>query len=467
MRVSPKRKFNVILILCVILFASLLPAGRAESGAKYVFLFIGDGMGAAQRNAAEIYLAGLRESGGEIDIREAQMAMNTLPVNGFIRTNSKSGVTDSAAAGTALATGHKVKNGVIAMNPDNGEKYQSIAKIARGMGMKAGIVTSAFLQDATPAVFYGHSAKRSDRYNLGLQLVESGFEYFGGGGFSQPNGSGGKSRGLYDAAAANGYAVIKDLNENPSALKVIAVHPGLSAGYMPWVIDNPRGPTLADFVDYGIKRLDGPEGFFMMIEGGKIDLACHANDSATTIYETLAMDEAVARALDFMRTKPESTLIVVTSDHETGGMSFDASNTSAVKFYQSLAPRRGSYAQFEGRVSPKRDSKLETYIKMAKDFFGPFINETDAVKHAFRLSMTPKKERAGIEPDYEKLYATYDPFTMACVKAADAAAGIKWSTYYHTGRDVPVSAAGYGAALFAGEYENTDVAGKILSAITK
>jgi len=188
MRVSFKGKFCGIPIMFLIIFISFIAAGEAESRAKYVFLFIGDGMGVAQRNAAEIYLAGLRESAGDTRAREAQMAMNTLPVNGLIKTGGLSGVPDSAAAGTALATGRKVKNNAVAMNPDTGEKYQSIAKIAHGMGMKVGIVTSTFMQDATPAVFYGHSARRSDRYDLGLQLADSGFEYFGGGDFSQPNG---------------------------------------------------------------------------------------------------------------------------------------------------------------------------------------------------------------------------------------------------------------------------------------
>jgi alkaline phosphatase len=420
-------------------------------------------MGIAQRNAAELYLSGMRSASGDSVERESQLVMNSLPAQGLIRTNSLSGVTDSAAAGTALATGRKVKNGVVAMNPDNGEIFASVAEMARRKGMKTGIVTSSFLQDATPAAFFGHSPNRKEHYDLGLQLAESGFEYFGGN-FSNPKGRSKKSKDLYEVAASKGYAIVKDLGEHPGG-KAIALHPKSSGGYMPWVIDKPDGPSLTDFVDYGIKRLDGDGGFFMMVEGGKIDLACHANDAAASIHETMAFDEAIARAARFMEARPKSTLIVVTSDHETGGMTFDPSGTTPDALYRALSPRQGSYAAFERRVSPKGGATIEGYVDMARKFFGPGVAQTAAVQKAFRLSMTPKGERASAEPNYAKLYGPYDPFTMACVKASDSAAGITWTTYYHTGKDVPISAAGAGSERFAGEYENTGVFDRILSAM--
>jgi alkaline phosphatase len=351
------------------------------------------------------------------------------------------------------------------MNSDNGEKFASLAEIARRKGMKVGIVSSAFLQDATPAAFYGHAAKRAEHYSLGLQLADSGFEYFGGGGFTRPKGHGNKSRDLYEAAASKGYAIVSDSSELPASEKVILTHPKASGGYMPWVIDKPDGPSLADFVVYGIKRLDGYNGFFMMVEGGKIDLACHANDAAASIHETIAFDEAIARAAEFMETRPESTLIVVTSDHETGGMTFDPSGTTGEAFYQALCQRQGSYAAFERKVSPKSGAKIADYIGMAQKFFGPGMTQTPDVQSAFRLSMMPKNDRKSAEPKYEKLYGPYDPFTMACVKASDRRAGVTWTTYYHTGKDVPISAAGEGSGLFGGEYENTGVCDRILSAI--
>ncbi|MDR1508271.1 MAG: alkaline phosphatase [Synergistaceae bacterium] len=447
----------------VFLAALFFIPASAGASAKYVFLFIGDGMGTAQRNAAELYLAGRRETDGDTLKRDAQLAMNTLPANGFIRTDSLSGITDSAASGTALATGHKTVNSAVAMNPKIGEKFSSAATIAREHGMRVGIVTSAFFEDATPAAFYGHASKRTDHYNLGIQLVESGFEYFGGGGFINPKGKDKKSRDLYEMAAANNYAITPRLDDF-SSRKAISPHPKSSGGYMPWVIDKAGGPSLADFVSYGVKLLYGDRGFFMMVEGGKIDLACHANDAAAAVHETLAFDEAVSKALEFYAAKPDETLIIVTSDHETGGMTLD-SRAEPGAVYGALSARQGSYAKFERKISPVKGARIGDYIAMAQKFFGPGVTPAPDVEHAFRLSMTAKNRRETLEPRYRKLYGPYDPFTMACVKASDALAGITWTTYYHTGKKVPVSAIGAGADLFSGEYENTGICDRLIAAM--
>jgi alkaline phosphatase len=388
--------------------------------------------------------------------------MNLLPAQGFIRTDSLSGTTDSAAAGTALATGRKTRNGVVAMSPSLSENFVSIAEIARRKGMKTGIVTSVFLQDATPAAFYGHAKTRSEHYSLGKQSVESGYEYFAGGGFINPKGKNKKSRDLYEMASSEGYAVARDLKTFPASGKVLALHPGASNGYMPWVIDERGGPSLADFTDYGIKLLDGPNGFFMMVEGGKIDLACHANDAATTVREVIAFDEAVLRAVEFMNSRPESTLIVVTSDHETGGMAVGENNAA---IYETLSSQRGSYSAFERSVSPKEGASFADYAALAEKFFGLGATASPELEKTLRLSAMDIKRRKTAVADYNKLYATYDPFTLACLKAANARAGITWATFWHTGEKTPVSAAGVGAEAFAGEYDNTGIYHRIRLAI--
>ncbi|MDR1515473.1 MAG: alkaline phosphatase [Synergistaceae bacterium] len=451
------------LLLAVVLLAGF-EAAPANGAAKYIFLFIGDGMGTAQRNAAEMYLAGMREARGDVTPREAQLAMNLLPVQGFIETDSLSGITDSAAAGTALATGHKARNGVVAMNPKSGENYVSIAEMAHRKGMKTGIVTSSFFQDATPAAFYGHAGKRTEHYSLGIQLTGSGYEYFGGGGFRNPKGRDKKSADLYGIASSKGYAVTRDLGA-PIADKVIAVHPRASNGYMPWVIDERSGPSLADLVDYGIETLDGRDGFFMMVEGGKIDLACHAHDAAATVRETMAFDEAVERAVKFMETRPGSTLIVVTGDHETGGMALSSLDHAENAVYDTLSLQQGSYAVFERRVSPKKGEKMADYVNTAKKFFGPWIAAAPDIERAFKLSAMAAKSRKSAAANYDKLYSAYDPFTIACMASSNAHCGITWSTFGHTGKKVPVSAAGIKSESFAGEYENTGIYDRILSAM--
>jgi alkaline phosphatase len=332
--------------------------------------------------------------------------------------------------------------------------------------MKTGVVTPSFFQDATPAVFYGHAKKRTDHYSLGIQLTDSGYEYFAGGGFRNPKGRGKKNADLYDIASSKGYAVIRALGEPAAAGRVIAVHPKASNGYMPWVVDNRGGPSLADLVDYGIKTLDGQDGFFMMTEGGKIDLACHAHDAAAAVRETIAFDEAVERAYKFMETRPESTLIVVTGDHETGGMTLASLEHAENVVYDTLSTQQGSYSAVERRFSPKKGGKIADYAHSAKEFFGPWITVTPDIERAFKLSATDVNNRKTAEANYNKLYATYDPFTIACVDSSNARCGITWSTFGHTGKKVPVSAAGIKSELFAGEYENTGVYDRILSAMT-
>jgi alkaline phosphatase len=459
-------KFNVFFSF---LFIALLFTSSAEAGARYVFFFIGDGMGAAQRNAAELYLAGMRSVIGDDAPRESQLAMNSLPEQGEINTSSKSGVTDSAAAGTALATGQKTTNGSIAMDGGGKGKFKSIAEIARENGMKVGIITTAFIQDATPAVFYAKAPKRTLYHAIGLQLTTSGFDYFAGGGFREQAG-GKKQESLIDAALASGYRVTSTLAEFQSLApggKAIAINPKTLSGYMPWAIDAGDGDiSLAAFVKKGIDMLDGDKGFFMMVEGGKVDLACHANDAASAIHEVIALDEAVLEALEFYRSRPDDTLIVVTSDHETGGMTLSSPHPDKVDFYRAMSRQRGSYSAFERKISPQSGAVIDRYLKNADDFFGGDIAATEAVRRAFADSMTPKKDRPVKDKDYQKRYGPYDPFTIACMREMNAAAGVSWSSFYHTGKPVPVSAIGAGSEAFAGVYDNTEIFLKLRDAMS-
>ncbi|MDR0649303.1 MAG: alkaline phosphatase [Synergistaceae bacterium] len=453
-------------IFAAILFA-LACARQARAGAKHVFLFIGDGMGTAQRNASEIFMAGKRTADGDFSPRQSQLAMNSLPVAGEIGTGSLSGVTDSAAAGTALATGRKTKNGAVATDGD-GAKFKSIAEIAHENGYKVGIVTSSFFEDATPAAFYAHSDSRGRRYEIGRQLPESGFEYFAGGGFSSPKGKDKKMRSLVEIAASKGYRVASTragFDSLSPGGRAISTSPGARAGYMPWAIDAAQNDiSLAEFVKKGIDLLGGGS-FFIMAEGGKIDLACHANDAATAIREVIALDEAVETALAFLAEHPDDTLIVVTSDHETGGMALSVAPDGKDAFYGAMSRQMGSYQRFESSVGQPGAKGFEGHLARARDFFGDGVTETGATRTALAMTATPKKDRPVKSAQYKKLYGPYDPFTTACVREMNARAGVTWSTFYHTGKRVAVSAAGAGAEAFAGEYENTEIFRKLLDAM--
>ncbi|MBR7106470.1 MAG: alkaline phosphatase, partial [Opitutales bacterium] len=165
------------LLLALLIVATATFTAFAEmKPVKYVFLFIGDGMSIPQRMMAERYMQ-LSGQGG--------LAINAMKNQAITYTNSASSfITDSAASGTAIACGEKTRNGTIGLNA-KGEKIESIAYVAQKAGKKVGIITSVTINHATPASFYGHNQSRSNYYNLGLDMIESGFDYFAGGGVNK------------------------------------------------------------------------------------------------------------------------------------------------------------------------------------------------------------------------------------------------------------------------------------------
>jgi alkaline phosphatase len=313
-----------------------------KTRAKYVFLFIGDAMASVQVLAAEAYLANKIAHDDVGGSPKAQLLeMSKLPVQGMASTFPwNSLITDSAPAATALATGMKTADGVIAMDPTKTQDYTTIAEAAKATGAKVCVVSSVSIDHATPAAFYAHEPSRNNYHYIGHDLVASGFDYFGGGGFLDPDGtrSGVTSRGnVVQAAIAAGYAVADDRAEFDAMARgkrAIAVNPVLDGSKaLYYEIDRVKANdasshiSLAEFTRKGIELLKNPRGFFMMVEGGKIDWSCHANDARTSIDDTIAFDDAVKVAIDFMRRHPGETLIVVTGDHETGGLTMGWAGT--------------------------------------------------------------------------------------------------------------------------------------------
>jgi len=245
-----------------LIMALLLSIGTAfgqGAQAKYVFLFIGDGMALAQVSAAEIYAKSL--AGKEHGFNK--LGFTQFPAQGIATTyDSSSIITDSASAITAIATGNKTLSGVINMDPGKTKKFKTIAEYAKEQGMKVGVVSTVSLDHATPAGYYAKVPSRNNYYDIGLQLVASGFDYFAGGGFLQLKGKNGDQPDIIDLAKKNGYTFVNSIDAfralTPSAGKVLAINPTLQDSMaMPYEIDrDSRDLSLVDYVSKGIELLD-------------------------------------------------------------------------------------------------------------------------------------------------------------------------------------------------------------------
>ncbi|GAB6059111.1 alkaline phosphatase [Desulfonatronum parangueonense] len=282
-------------------------------------------------------------------------------------------------------------------------------------------------------------------------------------------------------ARNNGYSIVNTREEilalKPGA-KIIAFNANLPDGKaLPYAMDTTDDDvTLAEFTAKGIELLDNPKGFFMMVEGGKIDWASHANDAVATILDTLAFDEAIQVALEFACKHPEDTLIVVTGDHECGGMSLGFAGTQYETAYEVLKGQKISFKIFEGMVKEYRETNkgnasFEDMKPIITENFGLLFDgdehmtlkehELRALREAFTRSMAGLREK-GVGEEY-LLYGDYDPLTIKVSHILNQKAGIAWASYSHTGAPVVTSAWGVGHEIFNGYYHQTDLGRKLMS----
>ncbi len=472
----------IILLMAIILSA----CGKPE--AKYIFFFIGDGMGSVQVNAAERYLASLEDRNGIVPL-----AMNLAPATGYITTYSQSNyITDSGAAITAMATGNKTSNQTLSMDAEHRYPYKTIAETAKERGMKIGIISTVDIDHATPAGYYAHQPKRSNYYEIGIQLANSNFDFFGGGGFrniTDPKGI--DSINVIDLAKQNDYLYINNATAfkylESGAGKVLFVHPDVSDDYaMPYSIDMDDGSiTLSQITEKAIDMLDNPDGFFMMVEGGKIDWACHGNDAATTIHDVLAFDEAIKVALKFYSKHKNNTLIIITADHECGGMTMGTSYGDSNMDLSKLQWQSGSFTELTreyheirtGLINELGEDTVKTDPSWALNFIleqtglgdeskGLAINdyEKEELLIAYVKSFDEKNYKDHTE---YIMYGSYDAFMITASHMLSRKVGIGWTTFSHTAVPIPIRAFGVGAEKFTGYYDNTEVYSRLLGIMAK
>ncbi|MDR1570058.1 MAG: alkaline phosphatase [Oscillospiraceae bacterium] len=480
------------ILMCVALALTLTGSALSESSdatPKYVFMFIGDGQGSPQINATQYYLGTLANPGAAIP-KPAQLSFTGFPYVGIMTTyDATSFCPDSASTATSMASGNKTLSGVINYNIDKTESFKLITEYAKEQGKKVGVLSSVSIDHATPAAYYAKAVSRSMYYDIAVQgLSGQTLDFVGGGGYLQPTGAAGDQPALTDIAIENGFTIASTNDEiralNADSGRVLAVVPDPDGSKaMQYEIDRQRiesaggdSLSLSEMTQKAIDTLYGDDGFFLMVEGGKVDWSCHANDAKTSILETIAFSDAVNAALEFASAHPDETLIIVTGDHETGGLTIGFATTAYDTHFDYLAAQDISYADFDKVIAQLRDSgaSFEQALAEIEARFGLTqtpdtglsLTEEELAKleAAYELSMTPSAERV-IGKSEALAYGGYEPLSMACCHILNNKAGIAYTSYAHTGLQIPIYAYGVGAASFSGSYDNTDIFFKTMDAM--
>jgi len=418
-------------VLTLLACATAAPQDPPRPEARNVIFLIGDGMGFSQVTLARV-------------VSGKPLHLDGFPATGFqISTSADHCVTDSAAAATALASGTKTRNFAIGIDPD-GKPLRTILEEARDQGRATGLVTTSKITHATPACFAAHVSHRSNEGDIAKQYLDAHVDVLlGGGARFLPDGGG---------FAQRGYTVVRDRGalSGVDASKLLGL---FHEDHVPYVLDRTEAcPSLVDMARKAIDVLaKDPDGFFLMIEGARIDMACHASDAASCVKEMLEFDEVCRLAREFAA-KDGRTLVVVTADHATGALAitekvrdraklFDRVKTSAEKLHDLI------------RQSPRAASPEQVARDVIKEHTG-VDDVTDGELKAYFALKGPYDPGARLgEIVSKRLGVTFIPLDYRLEKPNE--------THGHDGAMVPIYAFGPGAARFGGTLDNTDIPKRI------
>ncbi len=494
-----RKRLSLLLAAVLLLsFTVVFAEQAAPATPKYVFFFIGDGMSSPHTTAAQYFLGAKLNPESKVPVMEP-ISFAKFPFLGqSFSFDATSFAPDSSSTATAMATGKRTlsasvnvgyKEGEKGLEPDANDPYKIVTEYAKEAGMKVGIITTVSLDHATPAAFYAKSAKRSAYYDIAVQALGGQLvDFLGGGGLLQPTGSKNDQKDLLEIAKENGFTLF-NTNEDiraigPDSGRVLAISPELrDSKSMQYEIDRQadgaNNLSLADMTAAGIRNLETNEkGFFMMIEGGKIDWAAHANDVVTLITDIYALADAVDEAVAFAEKHPDETLIVVTGDHETGGLSIGYALTKYDVHMEYLQGQKLSYVAMDALLKELIDkqSTFDEIMDAIKENYGLTREEglplsltardISQLSAAYTFGMLPSDLREGVIGVDEQLhYGTYNPMSVTACHILANKAGINFSSYSHTGLSLPVYAMGASAELFSGSYPNTDIFVRFMDAM--
>ena len=454
----------VSLCFSILLITDAIPVSPKKP--KYVFYFIGDGMSFNHILGTEHY--NTEKAGASKTLRLNFTQFNT---RNFVTNYSASNlVTDSAAAGTALASGKKTGNAHIGVDME-GNELRTLADVASELGYKVGLVTNVGINHATPSCFYGHTSDRFGFPKLVDDYIASDVAFIAGStimdmksGPQDPKYKPITTAELAERIRNAGIELTLDIEQAAkcSGKRVALVANDKENKHVPYVIDRKGGEqhTLINHSKAAIEYLacEAEDGFFLMIEGGKLDYAAHEQDAVTTFYEVNEFAKCVQLALEFAKQHPKETLIVVTSDHETGGMSLGwdhyeirmnllmEQKASAIEVTKIIQKMRA-----EGKRSWK------DYKQVLSDSFG-----------LWSVVPVSKEDEALLKRDFYDIFMKYGPMVDGlynksefivydAIRILNKAASIDWTSLYHTGMYTPLFVKGFGEELFLDCRDQTDI----------
>jgi alkaline phosphatase len=448
----------------------LISLGTWAQTPKYVFFFIGDGMGANSVQLTEMYLASVQGKFGIEPLCFSQFPVATMATHYSFNND----VTDSAASGTALATGVKTKNGRLGTDPD-GNPLRNMAEMAKAKGQKVGIVTTTGVNHATPGAFEAHQPDRGMYYEISQDMIANGFDFYGGAALYGENSR--PATPLRPQFEAAGYTICnpQEFQAGWKDMKKVLMLPGegQSITYsIDAVNDSPEHQqnhvTFKQLVESAVTFLmkDNKKGFFLMAEGSEIDHANHSHDAATCIQEVIDFDEGIKVAYEFYQKYPKQTLIVVTADHETGFLTLGPRTPEDLA---RLSHQKHSMNVISGMIKAKMEQRQDVLSwEETKDFLSEQLGLWTQVKMSWDdekelrdiYENTVAKRKAGSVKD---LYADNAKIVAAAIGILNRKARVYWVSGHSSGY-VPVFAIGAGSQLFTHKTDNAEIGRLIMQA---
>ena len=448
------KKWLLVVFVCFFAF------GAQAKTAKNLIWVIGDGMGPS---AMGFFMEAVRNGHNPSYPDQKsylEKFINDSDVGLYFNNTHASIVTDSAGAATQMATGQFSLPDYIGQDY-SGLDVKNIMEEAKARGLSVGIISDAYVTDATPAGFVAHSRSRGQKYDIARQMIASGTDVILGGGLKYF--SKGENKKLLKEAKKQGYTIVKNKKQlaNAKGKKLLGL---FTEEAMPFYIEkdlNPNVPTLKDMTEAALRVLSQNEkGFVLMVEAGKIDWALHENDGGASYYEMLTLDETLP-VLTAFADKNEDTLIYLNADHETGAPAFA---------YRHLDEDQVKHKNAQGEMLYGGDTdyidykEFDNLAKQSRVLF--YVNED--FKKLPKEKQTPAAMQAmmdkalGYHIDLSSLENPTD--YEAIKKHINQVKGLSWNTGSHTsGMLIGVAYGGYDG--FTGVYHNTQLKGKLMQAL--